>query len=255
VRSETVAAVRAELCGHLREYPPPTEVAAPTGTTSLVGSEETVFVTGNLRTVFTSRELDALDVRAKDELAQRRRDRARNRYLWWAFGACAAGLVLAGLLELGLKGGRIWQRNRLATVAANTPAVKQIETKNTLALRIEELSTRRLLPLEMITLAGAKLAGSNIQFVRTSTKGLYTLEIEAKTRGANDAANYQAALRDLPTVAAVKELPGSGDRAGITTFTIQITFKPDALRPASAPAPAPVVPETPAAAPAPRPSP
>ena len=84
--------MQAELAAQLRALPPPVEVAAPTGTTSRIGDGDLRFAIGKLTSRFESAQLDALDVRDKAELAARRRDRARDGYLWRAFLGCAAAM-------------------------------------------------------------------------------------------------------------------------------------------------------------------
>ena len=113
---------------------------------------------------------------------------------------------------------------------AQAPAVQDIETKHNLATHVEELSTRRLMPIRMLELANEKRPRT-IQFLRTVTKGLYGLEIEAQTNATPDVFNYQAVLKDLPACERV-ELGQTNDRGGVTRFTLTITFKPEALRPA-----------------------
>jgi len=228
------AAVQAKLAAQLKNLLPPVEVAAAAGTRSREGDDGLEFTAGSFTSRLEIAQLDMLDVRDKAALAARRRDRARNLYLWRAFLGCAAALGLAAVLQLGFKGGRLWLDSRAALAAARAPAVQGIETKHNLAHHIEELSTRRLLPLEMITLVGGKLKGSNIQFLRTSTTGLYTLEIEGQTNATPDVFNYQAALKELPACEQV-ELGQTTERGGITRFTLRVTFKPEALRPAPPP--------------------
>ena len=231
---EERAAVQAELAAQLKAFPPPAEVAAPTATTSRIGDGDLRFTIGTLTARFESAQLDALDVRDKTELAARRRDRARDSYLWRAFLGCAAAIALAAVLQLGIEGGRLWLRSRALQTASQAAAVQEIETKHNLANRIEELFTRRLLTLEMITLVGEKLPGSNIQFLRTVTKGLYVLEIEGQTNATTDVFKYQAALKDLPACEQV-ELGQTTDRGGVTRFILTVTFKPTAVRPAAPP--------------------
>jgi hypothetical protein len=231
---EERAAVQAELAAQLKDFPLPVEVAAPTATTSRIGDDDLRFALGKLTSRFERAQLDALDVRDKTELASRRRDRTRDGYLWRAFLVCAAAIALAAVLQLGVEGGRLWLKSRALQTAGQAPAVQEIETKHSLANRIDELSTRRLLPLEMITLVGEKLPGSNIQFLRTVTKGLYVLEIEGQTNATTDVFKYQAALKDLPACDHV-ELGQTTDRGGVTRFILTVTFKPAALRPAAPP--------------------
>jgi hypothetical protein len=229
---EERAAMQAELIAQLKDFPPPVELAAPTATTSRIGDGDLRFAVGKLTSRFESAQLDALDVRDKTELASRRRDRARDGYLWRAFLGCAAAIALAAVLQLGMQGGRLWLKSRALQTTGQAPAVQEIETKHNLAYRIEELSTRRLLPLEMITVVGEKLPGSNIQFLRTVTKGLYVLEIEGQTNATTDVFKYQAALKDLPACEQV-ELGQTTDRGGVTRFTLTVTFKPAVLQPAA----------------------
>jgi hypothetical protein len=226
------AAAEAALTAQLAGLPAPTPVPAPTGTVSRVGDDGLVFAADGHAARFAGAELDALDVRDKAALTARRRERTRSGYLWRTFQVCLAGVGLAAVLELGFAAGGLWLKARAAQAAAQAPAVQAIETKQSLANRIEELSTHRLLPLEMISLVGTKLKGSNIQFLRTSTQGLNTLEIEGQTNSAPDVYNYQAALKELPACDHV-ELGQTTDRGGITRFILTITFKPGAVQPAS----------------------
>jgi hypothetical protein len=71
-----------------------------------------------------------------------------------------------------------------------------------------------------------------IQFLRVATKGLYQLEIEGQTSATPDVFNYQAALKELPACERV-DLGQTNDRGGVTRFTLTVTFKPEALRPAA----------------------
>ena len=227
------AALQEKLVAQLQHLPPPVAVTAPAGTSSREGDEGLEFTDGKLTSRLTTAQLDTLDVRDKAELAARRRDRARNLHLWRTFLGCAAALGLAAVLQLGLKGGRLWLDHRAALAAAQAPAVQDIETKHNLANHIEELSTRRLMPVRMLEIVNEKRPRT-IQFLRVTTKGLYVLEIEGQTNATPDVFNYQAALKELPACALV-ELSQTVDRGGITRFTLTVTFKPEALRPAAPP--------------------
>ncbi len=227
------AAAQAAVTASLRGLPAPVELTAPEGLRSRVGDDGLEYAAGRLTSRFGAEELDSLDVRDKAELAQRRGERRRDLFLWRAFQGCAAGLLLAAVLELGLKGGHVWLQTRGAIAAAQAPAVQNIETKNSLANRIEELSTHRLMPVRMLEIVNEKRPRT-IQFLRTATKGLNVLEIEGQTNATPDVFNYQAALKGLPTCDNV-ELGQTTDRGGTTRFILTVTFKPDALRPAGGP--------------------
>jgi hypothetical protein len=140
---------------------------------------------------------------------------------------------LLALGEAALIGLREWEAGRLARVEAQQPAVDRIMSQQALATRIEELSTKQLRPFEMISLV--TVAGNpgtqkpvSVQFIRTVTNGLYTLEVEAQTKVGGDLALYQAALRQNPAVASV-EVAKHDVRDATTTFVLVITFKPEVL--------------------------
>ena len=113
------------------------------------------------------------------------------------------------------------------------------------------VSTKRLRPFEMIALIDTKRPRT-VQFIKTTTQGLYTLEVEAQTMTSTDVAVYQSALRELPGLEKVViERPEARDN--LTRFTLIVTFKPDAFTvppaaveaapaTAAAAAPAPVAP-------------
>ncbi len=225
--------VRAQLVAQLAGLPPPAEIEASEGSDSRPGDDGAVFRSGDTTARLTTAQLDALDVRDKADLAGRRRDRGRDLHLWRIFAGCVAALGLAAGLELALMGGRLWQAARTTLAAAQAPAVQVIETRRSLATRIEELSTRRLMPIRMLEIVNEKRPRT-IQFLRAVTKGLYVLEIEGQTTATPDVFNYEAALKELPACDHT-ELGQTTDRGGITRFTLTITFKPAALRPPGPP--------------------
>ncbi|MSU69504.1 MAG: hypothetical protein EXS39_01760 [Opitutaceae bacterium] len=179
----------------------------------------------------------ALDVRDKGELAALRQARVRDLVLWRVFAAAAAGLALLLAGELALVGiGRPWQQAQAAQVAAQRPEVERIETARTLATRIEDLSTKRLLPVEMISLAKLSPAQrGSITFQKTSasiTMGLYTLRIEAQTPNPGELDVYRNRLKDLPAIVDVR-VDNPQSRNGVTTFVLTITFRPEAVKASS----------------------
>lgn len=228
---EVRAAVQAELVAQAPDASAPVEVSAPATCVSRAGDEGLAFAEGVVRSQFAAEELAALDVRDKAELAARQRDRRRDLLLWRVFQGALAALAFALVLEVGLKAGGLWLHTREAVIAAQAPAVQDIETKNSLANHIEDLSTHRMLPLEMITAVGQQLKGSSIQFLRTATRGRNVLEIDGQTNSASDLFNYQAALKELPACEQV-ELGQTTERGGVTRFTLTVTFKPGVLHPA-----------------------
>lgn len=228
---------------------------------------EFVFRAGVFEARFDAADIAPLDVRDKGELDARRRAHKRDVILWRTFLGCVAVIALCGLLELALVGTSIWQKQRLAQEAAQKPVVDGIMTSQALATRIEELSTKRLLPFEMLALINT-VRPRTIQFMRTVTNGLYTLEIEAQTNSSGDIDVFSSALLKLNGFEKVDVLdPRSRD--GVSTFRLVVTFKPEAFQvfapkavepeaiapvpeatPAPAPAAAPTAPVTENKAPA-----
>lgn len=192
------------------------------------GSGEFSFASGSSESHFTREQLDHLDVRDKDDLASIRRGRTRDLFLWRAFLACAAGVGLALLLEIGLIGGRVWQRSREVREEKQAPVVAEILRAQTLATRIDELSTKRLRPIEMIELVGSKQPGS-VFFVQTRTSGITALDIEAQANQPGEVGQYQDILRQLPQLLKVEVLRQE-TREGISNFRMLLTFKPDAFQ-------------------------
>jgi hypothetical protein len=226
------AAVEAELAAQMKDFPVPVNVAAQAEMVSRIGDSGLEFSVGGVASRFDGTQLDAIDVRDKAELSARRSARARDLILWRAFLGSAAAIAAAVVLQLGLQGGRLWLKSQALRAAAQAPAVQKIETGQNLANRIEELSTRRLMPIRMMEIVNDPLKRpKTIQFLRVATKGLYVMEIEGQTSVTPDVFNYQAALKDLPACERV-ELGQTTDRGGITRFTLTVTFKPEALRPA-----------------------
>lgn len=170
---------------------------------------------------------EQLDVRDRGELAGRRRARVRDRWLWRGLLAAAAVVLVCGLAEVGLAGLAQWQKGRLARVAEQGPVVSQIMTAQTLAVRIDELSTKRLRPFEMIGVVDSQRPES-IQFLRTITQGLDTLVVNAQTSSQPDIDAYRSALAALPGMRSV-EVRDLNSREGRSTFTLVATFEPAAL--------------------------
>ena len=190
---------------------------------------EFVFKAGDVSAHFTAAAIEPLDVRDKVELAARRRAHARDLILWRTFVGSAAAIVLAAFLELVLVGTGLWQKQRLGVIARQAPVVNAIMTSQILATRIDELSTKRLMPFEMLAVLNSKRPPT-IQFMRTVTSGLYKLEVEAQTNSSADINVYRAALNDLPECEKAEVLDPR-NRSGVSTFRLVVTFKPDAFKP------------------------
>jgi hypothetical protein len=137
--------------------------------------------------------------------------------------------------ELALVAGRaFWMKTQTIRVNVQSPMVDKVMNANDLANRIEELSSKRLLPLEMVEVIAGKNQRGSILFTRiisSTTNGLYSIRIEAQTQNPAELDLYISNLNKLPAVVSATST-GQSSRNGMTTFTLVVTFKPDAIKPA-----------------------
>jgi hypothetical protein len=223
VRAELLRAV-GEKAGEVIEWETPPEFD-PEASDGAIG-----FRAGALKAAYSREALEAIDVRDKDDLAVRRRARRRDLLLWRIFLGSAVALAFALALELVMLGGTYWQRGRTRIVDGRAPQVAEINRANELATRIEELSTKRLLPFEMLDLVAAqKPASVTFTRVTATTDALYTLEVRGQTNASSDVVAYQASLAATSEVreARVEE---QDIRGGLTTFRLKITFQDGAVK-------------------------
>ena len=179
---------------------------------------------GSISINLAQREISTADVRDKEFLTGQRAVLKRNMILWRSFLACMGGLAAMMVLEAGLLAGGVWVKGIKSTVQQQATEVKKIETAQSLSARIEEMTQRRLMPFEMLVMINQNRPAS-IQFVRTTTTGLNTLEIEAQTSNAADVGQYEAVLRASQQLAGV-ETRDLRSREGVTSFILTVTFRP-----------------------------
>jgi hypothetical protein len=173
----------------------------------------------------------ALDVRDKGDLAALRGAQTRDVLFWRVTLGCAAAFLLLAVGELALQGGKQWQKVRAAKQRAQQPLVEKIMSSQALAHRIDELATKRLLPFEMISVLVEKKGA--IDFLGAYTrpeKGIYTIFIDAKTSNPSQVPVFKTTVKDLPICENVESL-NEQTRNQVTTFTLAVTFKPDAIKP------------------------
>jgi len=206
--------------------------ASPAAEATGRGGDEFGFRAGDQVSRLSARRTAAMDVRDKGELAALRRARARDVALWRVLVGCGVAILLMLLGGLALAGDGFRQRAREAKVAAQQPVVEEIKTAQGFATRINELSSKRLLPLEMISAVSEKKPVT-IQFLRATTNGLYTLTVDAQTASPGEVAGFRAVLGDMPACERV-EVRDQRTRDNLMTFTLVITFRPEALKPATA---------------------
>jgi hypothetical protein len=198
---------------------------------------EIVFRSGELTARLPATVAAAVDVRDKAELAALRSARKRDVLLWRVTLGAAAALVALGLGELALMGGKQWLQLRQKELNARKPLVEKITGLHELANRIDEIATKRLLPIEMVD-ASASAKPDEIVFtqaVADRSRGLHTLVVQGTTASPDKINAYEAALRGAATVqsavASIRQM--QNDR---TRFELTIVFKPDALKPLQPPA-------------------
>ena len=199
---------------------------------------EIVFRSGDFVSRLPAAVAAALDVRGKDDLAALRRARQRDIILWRVAMGCAAALVLLFIGEFGLIGGKAWQKVRVAQVTGQQPKVEKIIETQTLANRIDDLTTKRLLPMEMVTrLVGVKgeLLPPGVTFRRVLTvpaSGIYTLVVEATATNSSQIPVYQSTLENLHIFENV-DARITRTNSDSATFTLTVTFKPGVVKPST----------------------
>ena len=184
---------------------------------------------GGAEARFDAAALGQADVRDKVLLTERRRTLRRDTLLWRGFAAAVGGLAACVLLELGLLATHGWLRVQQVAIDAQKPVVARIDLAQSLARRLEQFSAQRLLPFEMLAAVYEKRPNS-VLFTRVSTNGLWRMDIEAQTDNAADLRDFEAGVRKLATIEHV-ELRDPRTREGLTTFLLEVTFKPGTLKP------------------------
>jgi hypothetical protein len=209
------------------------ELAAPPEVQPSKGGGGLVFRSGSFESELSGAHVAALDVRDKAALGALRRARVRDALLW---RIAAASFVLFGLLILGeiaLKAGGLWQDSLQLKANAQAPEVARITTAQNLAHRIDELSTKRLLPLEMVSIVSARKPDS-VQFIRAFTNERDSLTVDAQANNPGDISIFRNQVASEPECASV-EVRNQRTRNNVASFTLVVTFKPGAVRPAVRP--------------------
>ncbi|HEY1794008.1 MAG TPA: hypothetical protein VGG34_13925 [Opitutaceae bacterium] len=230
------AAARADLIRSAGEAARVLDLPSPPTVMAGGSDGDLVAESGGLRSFIPAAAAASLDVRDKGDLAAIARDHGRGILLWRAAIGAAAACAACALIQLGLLGAGLWQKARIAKVAAQKSTVAHIMEEQELAGRIDELSTKRLLPLEMISAASPEVAVPKnppaIQFIHASASTLDTIEITAQTSNAGEIPGYKTALERSPGIDRV-EIQDQRARDNVVTFKLIVTFKPGALTPAA----------------------
>jgi hypothetical protein len=227
---------QAEMTSQLRRLAGPGEIAVrklagPAG----VGLDESggaVFrIEEQEMARFTAAALAEADVRDKAFLEEKRREDSRRRGWTWGLVAAVAALLLAVGLEISAGALGVWNQRRRAAVAGQAEEVRRIETAQTLATRIEDLSARQEKPFEWLSVVSA-VRPRSIQFVQMESNNDRSLTINAQTTDAAAVGAYEAALRQREELEQV-ETRDLRSREGLTSFVLAVKFKPQAGSPAT----------------------
>lgn len=233
---EARAQARAALLKAAGESRSVVDIAATPAAQPRHSDSEVVFRAGELTSRIPAATAADLDIRDKADLQALARARRRDIILWRATVSAVAACLVFALGELALVAGGLWQNARRARVAAQRPTVARIMDEQDLAQRINDLSTKRLLPLEMISLVSPEVAmpraAPAIQFLRATAASLNTIQIEAQTNNAGEIAGYKTALEQSGACERV-EIRDQRTHDNLVTFTLVVTFKPGALVPAT----------------------
>ena len=233
---EARARLRAELIRDAGGSHTVIDLTAPPAAERARSDRDVTFRSGDWVSPLPATVTSALDVRDKGELASLRAARRRDIMLWRVTLGCAAALGLFAIGELGLIGGRAWQKVRDTQFRTQRPLVEKIMTSDALGRRIDDLATKRLLPWEMMmAVIGTNKATlpKEIYFGRVYTtpgSGLYTLSIDAQTTSVSTISVYTSALKAVAGIESVETRLLQTLREN-ATFTLVITFKSDAIKP------------------------
>ena len=179
---------------------------------------------GGIEARFDEVGLGHADIRDKELLKERRLTLRRDTLLWRGFAAVMIGLAVCVVLELVLFAGHFWLTGRQAELAAQAPLVKKIEQTQSVAKRLDEISTQRLLPFEMINVLNDKRP-AGMEFNSVTTKGLWQLDIRGQANSADDTSTFEADARKIPGIEKL-EVTEKNSRDRMTVFHYEITFKP-----------------------------
>jgi len=171
--------------------------------------------------------VQAMDVRDKAVLADRRATQQRDRFLWRVLQVTVGCIAFAAVLELGAFLGGVLLNQQREAQRILAPDVEKIQTAQTLGTRIEEMAQRRLRAMEMLAVLNTVRPGG-VVFSRSVTNGRDTIEIEGQSANADNVGTFESSARALPQVATL-EVSNIRLIEGVTTFRVVATFKDGSL--------------------------
>jgi hypothetical protein len=191
------------------------------------GEGEAVFrIAGEETARLSAEAVIEADVRDKSFLEAKRREDAKRRSWAWALAGAVSLLLLALALDLGAVGLNLWARRQREQVLGQADEVRRIETAQTLATRIEDLTERQERPLEWLSRVSA-VRPRSVQFLRVVSNNDRTLTINAQTPDAAAVGAFETVLRQRTDLEQV-EMRDLRSREGLTSFVLAVRFKPEA---------------------------
>jgi hypothetical protein len=200
---------------------------------AMTDGRQATFAAGENEVIVAPDLIATLDVRDRAELAERNALHSRDIMLW---RVC---LGLVGVIMLCLVGeGAVWYSH--SKVAVSTAEMNQrgelvaeIQATKAAADQIEQVTARRLLPLEMLNLVRSKRP-ENTVLTNTHTtinvaEGTYTLQAAGTTTVPDEVDAFKTALGTLPDV--VADVQNMTTQADTTRFTVIVTFNADSVLP------------------------
>lgn len=179
---------------------------------------------GAAESAFDLAALRAADVRDREVVAARDKRVRQDRVTWGVFAGVLAALAACVALEGLLVGLNRRLGSERADQAAQVPAIERIQAAHSLAGRLEQVSTERLMPFEMLATLNEKRPRT-VEFTRVTTEGTWQLQIDAQTANVLDLNDYEAELRRLAPLERVT-VRDQRTRDGLTTFRLEVSFKP-----------------------------
>lgn len=182
---------------------------------------------GDRLTVWSWADLASADIRDRSELAEIQRARWQGSLQWRAAVAAVVVVAAAAAVDLATLAGTWWLKGREAEAVRQSALVAEIQSTHVVAHRLEELAGQRLQFMEMLDVLNEQRP-AGLQFARVSSTGPRSLEISVRTTNADDARQYETALRALPELRAVR-VSNLQTRDGHTDFVLLAEFKPAVL--------------------------
>ncbi|MBI2515974.1 MAG: hypothetical protein HYV95_03580 [Opitutae bacterium] len=192
----------------------------------LRAGERALFLVGpeGQRVALDTARLLTADVRDRAVLQSHRLAVRRQNLRWRVFVGALAGLAACLVWGATLAVSHRLLRQRREAVAIHRAEIRLIESAMELARRLDKVGRDQARPLEMLAVVNHRRPDS-VGFLRVSTDGPFRMAIAAQTANAGDLRTLESALRQVPEIERA-ELHDPRTKDGLTTFSLDVTFKP-----------------------------